>query len=476
MIGALRQYLIRKLGQNKGHSRIYLDSPSLAASGFIPGAIYSRVVKPDSKRITLVLNKEGSMVVSHKEKSGKLCPVIDLHNSQILSMFDGMEAVRIIVGQGRIHILPLASESKRAERLARLAKNLNDGALHAAGSAFGGGVLDHAAHAGLHAAGLDSCLVMANEIDEELLEHAYGANSCISVETALVCAPMQELVQDEWAMNNLPKADLFVMGIPCSGASIAGRSKRSLAMMENHPQVGHLIASALMLVNRINPSIFVVENVRQYAETASAQILRQHLRDSGYEVQETTLCATDFGCLENRERWFLVASTRGITVSLEGLQPILKPVRVLKDILDDVALDSPEWRSFDYLKSKEVRDHSKGNGFSMQVVNALSTSVPVLRKGYAKGGSTDPLVAHPENTELLRPFTVAEHARIKQVPESLVAGLNKTTGHALLGQGVAYAPVVALFKRIGEALLAWNSDAKLVVPQTVNYSLGLATG
>ena len=56
----------------------------------------------------------------------------------------------------------------------------------------------------------------------------------------------------------------------------------------------------------------------------------------------------------------------------------------------------------------------------MQVVTPESTSVPTLRKGYHKGGSTDPLLTHPTNPELLRQLTVVEHARIKEVPVELV--------------------------------------------------------
>ena len=155
---------------------------------------------------------------------------------------------------------------------------------------------------------------------------------------------------------------------------------------------------------------------------------------------------------------------------------LVRTVRTVNDILEDVAWDSPEWRGFDYLKSKEVRDAAKGNGFSMQVVTPQSTSVPVLREGYHKGGSTDPLLAHPENPDLLRQFTVVEHARIKQVPERLVEGLNKTDGHILLGQGIAYAPVVALFKRIGESLKNWKLKVPSVQEQMVPYRLKLATG
>lgn len=471
-----KRYAIRCIGLAKGQPRIYLDMADLEGAGFSLGQLYAREVSAEQRRITLTAVTDGKYTVSKKEKGGKEYPIIDLNSAEALKPFEGMHAVRIVLENGRIHILPLASDVKRVERLERLSNNLNAGAMHTAGAAFGGGVLDHAAHQGLSDAGLDSSLVLANEIDHDLLEHACGANNIITDQTTLISAPMQELVQDDWAMNKLPKADLLCMGIPCSGASIAGKSKRGLAMMENHPEVGHLVASAVMLINRINPAVLVIENVTQYRDTASAQILRQHLRDSGYNVQETVLSAADFGCLENRERWFMVASTVGMDVSLDALEPKLKPVRKVSDILDDIAADASDWRTFDYLKSKAVRDEEKGNGFAMQVVSPESSNVPVLRKGYHKGGSTDPLLSHPTNPDLLRQFTVAEHARIKQVPEHLVEGLTKTDGHILLGQGVAYAPVVMLFKRIGECIQNWHVQKCEKSTQLVPYSLKLATG
>lgn len=93
------------------------------------------------------------------------------------------------------------------------------------------------------------------------------------------------------------------------------------------------------------------------------------------------------------------------------------------------------------------------------------------------GGSTDPLLAHPTNPDLLRQLTVTEHARIKEVPPSLVQGMSKTDGHALLGQSVAYTPVKALFARIGSALVKWADQGRgAQESQALNYRLNLATG
>lgn len=452
----MRHYIVRKLSTHRSRLRVYLDIRSLAEAGFHPGQQYSRHLDATRKALRLSIEPDGAYVVSRKQKAGEELPVIDINNNQDLSFFEGQEAVRVVITDREIHILPIASEVKRQDRLTRLSRNVEAGTLTSAGISFGGGVLDHAAHAGLKEAGLASRLAVANEIDEQLLLHASEHNDIWDAQTIGLAAPMQEVVQDPACMSRLPQVDIFCGGIPCSGASRAGKSKRGLEMMESHPVVGHLVVSALMVINRVNPAVVVIENVPGYSSSASAQILRHHLRDSGYVVHETTLAASEFGCLENRVRWFLVAATRGIEVNLDDLAPSVRAVKRIGSILDPIAPDAEHWRTFDYLKKKVVRDASRGNGFGMQIVNPDSTSCPTLRKGLHKQGSTDPLLAHPTNPDLLRPFTVAEHARIKEVPEHLVDGLCKTAGHSLLGQSIAYAPVKALFKRIGESILNWK--------------------
>jgi DNA (cytosine-5)-methyltransferase 1 len=471
----MKKYLVHAIGKTKGKPRIFLQSLDLLASGFAPGKTYSRKVDHEKQRITLEIATNGEYVVCRKEKAGKEVPVIDINSSQALAAFDGMQAVRVVIQENTILILPLASELKRTQRLDRLQKNLSSDTVTTAGLSFGGGVLDHAAHAGLHDAGLKAKLSAAIEIDADLLEHATSNNDIWDENTIAIAAPMQELVQDDAAMSKLPHVDILCAGIPCSGASVAGKAKRGLEMMEAHPEVGHLVASALMVINRIQPAVVVIENVPNYAHSASAHILRSHLRDSGYEVQEAVLDASVFGCLEARTRWFMIAATLCLNIDLQGLEPAATPVRHINDILDPIGPEAPDWRTFEYLKTKEIRDAAKGNSFAMQTVSPQSTSCMTLRRGYAKGGSTDPLLVHPNNPNLLRQFTVAEHARIKDVPIHLANGLSKTEGHALLGQGVAYKPVRALFKRIGQSLQKWQKQAG-TSSINLGYNLLQATG
>ncbi|HEX7648514.1 MAG TPA: hypothetical protein VF450_14000, partial [Noviherbaspirillum sp.] len=101
---------------------------------------------------------------------------------------------------------------------------------------------------------------------------------------------------------------------------------------------------------------------------------------------------------------------------------------------------------------KQERDIAKGNGFHMQLVSPADDSVPTIRKGYHKGGSTDPLVRHPKDLNLLRQFTAEEHASIKGVPVELVAGLSNTIAHEALGQGIIYKTFQDVGMLLGQAV------------------------
>lgn len=447
--------VVRRIYEHRGRPRLYLDFPDLERASFAPRTVFEVRVDTERGQLVLVPNPEGDRIVSSKLKNNRLVPVIDVNSQKALALFEGVDQVRIVLMKDRIFVMPLASALAQRERLQRLMQKMEHSeSLAMASLSHGIGVMSHAAHEGLADAGVGSHAAVVNEIDERLMEQSRRHNDVWREGTIGLTAPMQEVVQDPYVMSRLPAVEVLEAGIPCSGASKAGKSKRSLAAMEAHPTVGHLVAPAIMLLQKLQPAVAVIENVPDYAFSGSAHILRGMLRDMGYEVQELELDASEFGCLEARRRWFLVASTRGVQIDLTDLAPRLHAARRLGDVLDDVAENDPRWMPFAYLKEKAVRDREAGKGFKMQCVTADDASVPSLRRGYYKGGTCDPLLVHPTDPDLLRKFTVAEHCRIKEVPAHLVSETCESDGHQMLGQGVAYVPVQKLFHRIGECLIA----------------------
>jgi DNA (cytosine-5)-methyltransferase 1 len=447
----MQGYYIKKLGEHRGAPRVWLEGSQAARAGFATGQRYD--IEVQDKMVVLQANTDGSRVVSGKVMGERNNPVIDINSKALLAIFDGMAAIRVVVKQDQIFLMPLASEVKKRERFVRLREKLENGDPLAIGSlSHGGGILSHAIHSGLEQSGVGSKLAFANEIRGELLEHAAIHNDAWSENTQILAAPMQELAFDSRGVASIPKVEIMEMGLPCSGASKAGKSKRGLEHPEAHPHVGHLVVSALVIVSKANPCFVILENVPEYSQSASADILRNQLRDMGYDTHERILNGKEWGALENRNRWCMVAVSQGIEFDFNQLQPPVIQEQKLGDVLEPLALDDPRWTPMQGLKDKEVRDLAAGKGFKMQTFDAEAESIGTVTKGYAKVRSTDPKIKHPTNPDLLRQLTPVEHSRIKQVPEHLVDGLCATTAHEVLGQGIVYSPFKSVGEHVGNSL------------------------
>lgn len=445
---------IKGIGEKRGAPHVFLDASQAARAGFNPREKFSVTV--EGNRLTLTKCADGTKTVSRRVRGDKEYPVIDLNSKEDLAIFEGMSAVRVVVTEDKVHLLPLASEIKKVERYRRIKQKLeNNEPLNTASLSHGGGVLTHAIHQGLKDAGIQANLTFVNELRDDLIEQARAHNDAWSDKTAALAVPMQEAVQDDWLLSTLPKLEILEMGLPCSGASKAGVAKRGLTKMEDHPEVGHLVHSALVILNKVQPCLVLLENVREYANSASAQILRYHLRDMGYDTHEAIISGKDFGCLEDRVRWCLVAVTKGLTFDFKDIQPTVTIVKKLESALDPaIAEDDPRWRSVEYLKQKEARDAEKGSNFKMQFITPGDTSIPTIRKAYHKGGSPDPRLRHPTNPELSRLLTPVEIAAVKGIPPELIEGMSATGAIQLMGQAIVYEPFRRIGKHIGDHLRA----------------------
>lgn len=452
---------IVKVGENRGIPRVWIEGRKAITGGFLPGVRYEAKVDPERPLLTLEVAEGGARVVSRKTKGEKEIAIIDINSIELLQMFRGLSAVRVVVSENRIQILPVASELRAQRRLERLKQRLlSEQALETGSTSSGVGILDMAAHEGLASVGVESHLAFANEIRDDCMEHAVALNPAYSKDTITVTMPMQELVFDNWAMSKLPELDLFIAGIPCSGASGAGRTKLKLEHPESHPEVGHLVVSYLAMVARFNPAVCVLENVPPYKTSASMAIIRNQLRDLGYEVFETELDASEWNMLEHRRRLCMVALTKGIDFSFESVQRPELRQRTFGEIMETVDPSHSTWGNIDYLWSKKERDQAAGKGFAPTVVDASSVKVPTLNKTLHKRQSTGTFIQHPTEKNLYRIPTVREHAAAKGVPATLVEGVTQTFGHEILGQAISVPPFVSVFQAIGLALRKFAQTAQ----------------
>ncbi len=436
------------VGSNKGKKRVWLEGAKLAHGGFSRGD--SIKVERSGKTIVIKIDEYGGHTVSGRSRNGKDKPIIDLSSQEILKGFTVGEPLRITAKKGYLVISQHEITKRIYSRVSGIRARLSAGLPVRSCSLFHGlGVIDRALHDGFARAGIATAISAAVEIEGNYLDASIVNNQAIwSDDSIAINSPIQ-------LVNPSPKfqVDMLVAGVPCTGASKAGRTKNKLKNAESHIEAGALFHYMLRFIEVLNPALVVLENVAEYAGTASMAVIRAVLSDNGYHFTERILGGNDYGALEDRQRLCVVAVTKGLDFNLDDE---IKPVREKEDsidkILEPVEDDSPRWKACSYLAKKEVRDIAAGKGFRRQVLTGSEPKCGSCGKGYSKIRSTEPQIAHPTETGLSRLFTPIEHAAIKGVPKELIAGLSDTVAHECLGQSVVFPAFEAVGAYIGEQL------------------------
>jgi DNA (cytosine-5)-methyltransferase 1 len=454
------------LGEHRGAPRLWLEGWRLNDVGAAPGARFRVLTDAENETLTILIDDKGDRVVSGKDER----PIIDMNNGMLGDVFKTSKRLRVTYNDGEIRVEVNPCDKAAAERATILRHKIESkDALDVGSIAFGGGVLDAALHDGMAAEGLDTKLRWAVEIDDRYLDIARANHPSLRSDTITINAPMQE-----FDPSSLPRVDVLAAGIPCNSMSLSGRAKqRSLAASKDdlaHPE-GHedgaLFVAFLRYIERTNPAVVLLENVPPYADSAAYAAIRSVMKGWGYRIEDAIVDGAQFGALEARKRLVSVMTTGDIGFRFENLPvPTFEPKR-LADILDPIHSDAPEWRTFEYLAAKELRDQAAGKGFRQQILTPDHQSCGTIGKFYNKGRSTEPRLRHPTNPALSRLFTPGEHARIKTVPERLIAGASATVAHEILGQGVIYEAFRSVGRGIAAALLgrpAGASIAGTVVP------------
>ncbi len=444
-----------KLGSNKsGKKRLWLEGGKLLREGVLPGSKFD--IEFRENKLLLKVCATGQYTVSRRERSGKTLPIIDLAQQAIADLFEGVEVLRVCVRNGLIVVSAHQQTERVIQRVERLKKKLINGdSLDVCSLFHGGGILDKAIHSGLGMAGVKSHIEIAVEIEAAYLESSLANNPELWADSSIVIESPIELVNLRSGQDK--QVDVLVAGIPCTGASRAGKSKNKLEFAESHDAAGAMFFYVLAIIQALNPACVILENVPEYANTASMQVIRSVLANLDYIVHETILDGNEFGALEKRKRLCAVGISKGVHgFSLESLSRLKAKEPTLASVLEDVPLDDECWREFQYLADKEVRDLAVGKGFSRQLLTGNESYCGVIGRHYAKCRSTEPFICHPTKEGFSRLLKPSEHARVKGIPLEVIRGLSDTIAHQVLGQSVIY----PAFEAVGFRLASVFSGMK----------------
>jgi DNA (cytosine-5)-methyltransferase 1 len=443
-------YVYPKLGDRRGGKRLWLEGRKLERVGIEPGMQYSVVWDRESRTVTLDFTAEtGERKVSRRNRGGREMPIIDIGSADLEeALGSGLERAKVTINSAKIVVQVHPDDEAARERLDRLVAKVRAGEPLATGSlAHGGGVLDHAIHTGLKDVGIDAKLAFAVEIDDQVLEAAARNNPIWDESTLQIHAGMEEVETDI-----LPKVDILIAGIPCTGASKAGKAKNHNKETEFHEKAGALFVSFLQIVKKTGPSVVVLENVRDYAHSVGAHVIRKTLETWGYALYETVLDGNEMGVLESRERLCMVGISPEIGLALDRIVPIREKEKSLSEILEDIGPDSELWRPYANLLRKAALDLEKGRNFKLNLVTGAAVAIGTLGAGYSKVRNTEAKLVHPTDPTLMRQLTPVEHARAKGAPPELIRDLSATLAHTILGNSVSHAAWQAFGRLLGQSI------------------------
>lgn len=115
-------------------------------------------------------------------------------------------------------------------------------------------------------------------------------------------------------LNTIPNADIIIGGPPCQGFS--GIGKR-----DPNDNRSALVYSYLDVVNKVQPRIFLFENVTGIKSSKAADgskvidNLKQAFENLGYHINIYTLNAADYGVPQRRKRVFIIGNKVGVDIS-----------------------------------------------------------------------------------------------------------------------------------------------------------------
>ncbi len=435
-----------RVGHHRGTRRLWFEGRRLARARFLPGLSFE--IRESGSMLEIVLEEAGDRVVSSRKRRGDTLPIIDINGGAVERTLGDCERIVATFEKGRIVIAVHPADRDARERLNRLIRRVVQHQPLSFGSlAHGAGILDHALHSGLRDRGFSSELTFAVEKDPHVLEVALANNPIWSDEALAIEGRVEDV---DPAI--LPRIDILAAGLPCTGASVAGRAKNAIATAEEHETAGPLFHYFLGIVKACQPAVVVLENVPPYRTTAGMTVIRAVMDDLGYDLHETILDGNEMGALEMRRRFCAVAVTRGVPFDFSKLAPVRGKEQSIAEIIDRDDPRSRAFRSMDGLRAKEKRDRERGQNFKMQIVDEDSAFCTALGAHYYKVRSTEPKLSDPGGSENLRQFTPIEHARLKTVPEPFIRDISDTLAHRVLGQGVIHAAFVAVGRLIGDSL------------------------
>jgi DNA (cytosine-5)-methyltransferase 1 len=436
-----REVAYYKVGEKaNGTPRIWVQGSNLADVGLTKGVPYiietdvvnrtvSLTVVSDSRR-----NEEGVRCVSGRanKKLNTVAPIIELSNMALSEVTQGSTRVRAEFMINKLVFTVHHLETKQQERESRLLKNLANGEITKGVLCCGIGVSAAAGHDALVLNGIKPVLKFIVDRERKYLDVAKQNNHALSVDTVVFEASLEEMETDL-----LGKVDHLQVSLPCTGMGSSGKAKNGITHAEEHPTDAMAILGLIRTIDSCQPSVITSENVKGAMNSATYILLKGMLEVCGYNVTETILDSDYTHSIENRERYWFVATSKGLpVVDFACLPEFKREFSSFYETLEYVAPESEMWKSTEEKIRKAKLNKENGKNFGFNLITRDVEHIGVCGKSYQKDRASEPHIAGENDT--MRLLTTTELAKCQSVPLSLIANIVTGTAYEGLGQGIDY--------------------------------------
>jgi DNA (cytosine-5)-methyltransferase 1 len=446
------QHGYHTVGEHRGNPRIWLQGGKLTDAQFEKGAFYDVSLNIDTQTISLVFTDtptKMSRKVSGRfnRATGLYTPIIDLAFADLIDVVDVEQRIRADFYHGAIHISIHHHDVKQAEREARLMANLKKGVVTKGVLCSGIGMSAAAGHDGLAAMGITSRTEFIIDRERRYLDVALQNNHAITDDTVIFEAKLEEIEPEL-----LGYVDMLSVSLPCTGHGASGKTKNKIKFAEEHPTDALAVIGLIRMIDACQPAIVVSENVVEAMKSATYILIKSMLEALGYNVTEKILNSQNTKSFENRERYWFVATSKGLpTANLDDFPAFNAKYETLQDLLEHVPLDSPMWKSTEAKVKKAALNKANGKNFGFNLLNGTETNIRVAGKGYQKDRASEPHIAGPNET--MRLLTVNELADAQSAPHHLIQNASDAVIYEGLGQGIDFLQGYGVMLVVGRDVL-----------------------
>lgn len=166
-------------------------------------------------------------------------------------------------------------------------------------------------------------------------------------------------------------AQMWWMSPPCQPYTVRGLQRD----LQDHRAKSLLNVMALLPEHA--PELLAMENVAGFAQSQARVRLMETLDGLGFEVKEVVVCPTELGLPMRRERYYMVASRRGLCTP----EAPTHEARTLSTYIDPTAHDREEL----FVSPEIVAKHGRGMVMvDIQDVEDVQTHVNCFTSAYGK--------------------------------------------------------------------------------------------